>query len=256
MAMKRARKIFTIMIMLSVLAPAFADVLVSVDCPKSVYQYEIFTCRVTLYNDSTADTGIDYRIHFDKSKAQLLEYEKEGDVNLPALTKKVLEFNVWATSTGTDAFMFEYGRGKIDSLAAKLFYVSSTPLRLDLDRVSLTAGRRNTVKTRMEGTGAFVLVELKYPPGILGTTRVDLGDVEEEKPVTLEISPDPYLIGTKTIEARISFTDDNGDHVLLQKIQVSISPSMNLLIGGLALIVLLALAVFIVQRRKGKESGS
>jgi len=254
--MKRARKILTIMIMLSILAPAMAEVLVSVDCPESVYQYELFTCTVTLYNDSTTDTGVDYVVHFDRSRAQPLEYEKEGDVNIPALTKKVLEFNVWAKSTGRDAFVFEYGHGRIDSLAAKAFYVSSTPLRLDLDKISLTAGQKNTIKTHVEGTGSFVYITFDYPPGIIGTQRVDLGDVEDEKPVTIEMSPDPYIVGTKTIEAHVFFMDDKGNHVLLQKIEASISPSMNFIVAAIAVVVVLALAAFVMRRKMSGESGS
>jgi len=251
----RLRTILILTIMLSILGPALADVLVSVDCPRSVYQYEVFTCTVTLYNDSTLDTTLDYLIHFDKGRAGLLGLEKEGDINIPALTKQTIEFNVWARSTGREAFVFEYGRGRIDTLAAKAFYISAPPLRLDLDKVSLTAGRKNVVKTRLEGSGSFVRVTFDYPPGIIGTTAIDVGDVDEEAPITVEMSPDPYIMGTKTLDVYIRFTDDKGDHLLLQRIELSISPSMNVIFAILAVVVVLALAVLVTRKRQ-KESGA
>ncbi len=254
--MKRTKILmFMAMIMLEMASFALADVLVSVSCPDSVYLHEVFQCHVTLYNDSSADRVITYRIGFDRGRAELLKPMSEQELNMPALTKKTIDVNVWAMETGSEAMTFEYGGAKIDSMAAKMFYVAAPPLRLELDRISLTAGKRNEIHTGVEGSGSFVSVEFKYPPGIMGTQRVDLGDVEDEKPVTLEITPDPYIIGTRTIDAYIRFTDDRGQHVLLQRIKASVSPSMDLLIAAIAVTVVLALVAFFLKRKSAPAKG-
>ncbi|MDN5367078.1 MAG: hypothetical protein PWQ11_489 [Candidatus Diapherotrites archaeon] len=257
---KWTRALTTAMILLSIVAPAFAEVLLSVDCPASVYKYELFTCRVTLYNDSTTDTSIDYLVKFEKGKAALQDFEAlgmEGDIEIPALTKKIVEFNCWAKESGKDAFIFNYGRGKIDALIAKGIMISSPPIYINMNEASVTAGRRNTLKTEVVGNGYFVRIEFKYPPGILGPQKIDLGDVEDSKAISLDLSPDPYLVGAQYVDAYIYFTDDKGEHVLMQRIKLSVTPSFYLLAVAIALLVVLLVAVAITRRRKKKEeSGS
>ena len=256
MAMRRSRTILIMaMIMLSILPSVRAEILVSVSCPESVYVYELFTCRVVVYNDSKTDTVLDYVMRSDKGHIVPLSEGERAELNVPALTKKVLEVNLWASDAGKDAFIFEYGYGRINRFIGQVIMVTSAPLYLDLESVSVTAGQKNSVKTRIVGKGYFVRVSLKYPPSIIGTESVDVGDVDGAKPVTIHMSPDPYAVGTHTVDAYIRFSDEKGDHVLLQKVRVSVSPSYQLIGAVIALAVALLVMAFVIRRRSGR-SGS
>jgi len=245
-AVKKSLMMFAIMIMLS---PAHAAVLVSVDCPESVYLYEVFTCDVILYNESGADTALDYVLHFDNEYAAPMSEEGNRELVLPALAKKVIEVNVWANSVGTDAFVFEYGHSKIDRIAAKALMITPSPLYLDLDSINATAGQKNVIKTEIVGNGHFTQISIDYPPSIIGTARLDVGDVDGTKPISINISPDPYAIGTTTMNVYTRFADDRGNHTLLQKIPINVSPSYQLIGAvGIFVVLLLALAVIIHRR--------
>ena len=247
MAVKKSLMMMvTIMIMLS---SAHAVVLVSADCPKSVYMYEVFTCRVILYNDSEEDAVLDYVVRFDKEHAVPMSEEGNREIILPALAKKVLEVNVWASSVGKDVFVFEYGHGTIDRIAAKALTITPSPLYIDLDSINATAGQKNVVKTEIVGKGHFVQISIKYPQSIIGTARLDVGDVDGTKPITINMSPDPYSIGTTTMSVYTRFADDKGNHTLLQKIPINVSPSYQL-IGAVGIFVVLLLALaYIIHRR-------
>lgn len=253
MEMKKGRimTIFMVMITFNIVPGVLADVLVSADCPESVYAYELFTCKVTLYNDSKTDTVLDYAVRFDKKRAIPTSAEERKEVTIPAFTKKTIEVNVWARNMGSDVFIFEYGYGKIDRLYGKVVTITSAPLHVDLDSINVTAGQRNTVKAEIVGKGYFVQLTVDYPPSMVGTSRVDVGDVEGAKPVTLEITPDPYAIGATEIDVYISFSDEKGSHVLLQKIPVNVSPSYQL-IGAVIVFAAVLLAVAFAIRRRSK----
>ncbi|HIP74308.1 MAG TPA: hypothetical protein EYH14_01520 [Euryarchaeota archaeon] len=244
--------LLTVMITFSTVPGALAEVLVSADCPESVYAYELFTCKVTLYNDSKTDTVLDHAVHFNKKRAIPISAEEKGETAIPALTKKTVEVNAWAKSMGSDVFVFEHGYGKLDRLYGKVIAITSAPLYLDLDSINVTAGQRNTVKAEIVGKGYFVQLTVDYPPSMIGTSRVDVGDVEGAKPITLEITPDPYAIGTTDIDVYISFSDERGNHTLLQKIPVSVSPSYQL-IGAVIVFAAILLAVAFAIHKRSKS---
>lgn len=243
--------IITAMIMLNVLPSAFANVFVSVDCPEDVYAHELFKCNVILYNDSKDDVDLQYAVRFSKGRALPISSNEKGEVNIPAFTKKEIDVNLWASGMGGDVFIFEYGHGKIEKLAGDVMTIVSAPIRINIDSISATAGQKNTVKTEVVGEGYFVKVQVDYPPSIMGTPGFDLGDVEGTRPITIHITPDPYATGERAVDFLISFSDERGNHTLLQRVPINVAPSYHLIGAAVALVaLLLALAFFAYKRLK------
>ncbi|NPA77119.1 MAG: hypothetical protein GXN93_05205, partial [Candidatus Diapherotrites archaeon] len=187
----------------------FADVLLSAQCPNTVYSHELFACTVKMYNDSTADVNLNYTASFNRGLANILG-SPAGTISVPAFVEKNVEFNAWAKSTGTDVFTYQYGQGEITSLVGRRVVIISTPLKLDLAKFQVNAGQRTTIRTRISGKGEAVEIHIALPAGVYGTKTVVVGDVSGSNDINFVVTTDPYYVGSVQIPFYLVFYDKLG----------------------------------------------
>ncbi len=237
-----------IIILIATVSTALAQPLLAVSCPETVYQHELFSCTVLMYNDSASDVNITYYAHFNKGLARL-QSNGHGKLAIDSFTELNEEFNAWAVDRGTDIFLFEYGQKGVDSIAGKRVEIVQSPLVLDLRKFKVSAGQKAVVRARVVGKGELASVQIVLPPGVYGSKRVDLGDVDGKADFNISITTDPYYMGPVTIPFYLRFYDDSGEHVERYDVIMDVSPSLQVLAMGAAFLLLIVGAIYLGIRR-------
>jgi hypothetical protein len=246
--MKKAL-IITLMLTLS-LASVLAQpqILAGVSCPSTVYQNELFTCIVSIYNNGVDDTNISYYVHFNKGLASVTS-ASSGRLTLDSFVIAERNFPCWAEQKGADIFTFEYGQKDTDSVVGKRVVVVQSPIQLTLERFKVTAGQRTTVKAGLEGKGDLVTVHIDLPPGVYGTKDIDVGDVAGKVEFNVSVSTDPYFVGSVRIPFYVHFFDKAGEHTLRYDVIMDVEPSLQMLAFGAAAVVLALLLIYLGYRQ-------
>ncbi len=258
--MKTMRMALTIILMIVMASAVHAELMVGISCPDTVYSHEIFTCKTSIYNNGARDANIAYRVHFAEEKFTLLSADL-GRFTVPSYQIIQREFNAWARDEGSDVFLFEYGpAGDTDSVAGKRVVAVKTPLYLEMPRIKVPAGRRTTVHLALRGSGDSVSIYIHFPPGIYGTREVNVGDVSGTAELNVQISTDPYYVGTVTVPVDLRFSDRRGTHLEQYTMVLEVSPSLSLIAAGIAVLgVIVGAAYLLLKRflnRRGGESDS
>ena len=245
-----------IITLIAMVSAAFAQPLLAVSCPETVYQNELFSCSVRAYNDSPSGVSLNYYAHFNKGLARLLS-NGHGRISIPAFTETNEEFNAWATDKGIDVFTYEYGEKEVDSIAGKRVEIVQSPLVLELKDFKVTAGQKTVVRGRVIGKGELATVRIDLPPGVYGAKRIDLGDVDGKADFNVSITTDPYYMGSVTIPFYVAFYDDSGEHLERYDVTMEVYPSPEVLAMGAALVALLLGAIYLgIRRLKGGASAA
>lgn len=230
---------------------AYSAPLAALDCPTLVYINEVFTCSVQLYSlfDSTE---IPYSI---SSGGKLIITESQGTLSIHPGQIWEKEINVWAVEGGSDVFAFEYGSGEDKQAHVVNVRIVEPPIRVSLPTVQLLPGRMGTAKIKLKGEATGVSLTFSYPPTITGQSTVDVGDISGEKLVKVEISADPFAIGSYPVDVYVAFFDKYGAHTLKLKMNVEVGIPPAAWFTLIAVLLVLGAGYSLWRRRKkGKES--
>lgn len=233
-----------------VLGVAYPAPLAALDCPPLVYVNEVFVCRVQLYSlfDSTE---IQYSV---SSGGKLVTADSQGTLSIRPGQMWEKEVNVWALEGGSDVFTFEYGSDEEKQAHSVTIRIVEPPLRVSLPDVQLLPGKAGTAKIKLKGRASGVSLRFSYPPTLTGRTVLDAGDVAGEKLVKVEISADPFAVGTYPVDVYVTFFDRYGAHTLRFQMNVEVGIPPTAWLTLVAMLLVLGAGYSLWRRRKKAQA--
>ncbi len=246
------RRMFTLAIIsIALLHLVYATPFAALDCPTLVYINEVFTCRAKLYSLSDS-TEIPYAI---TTGDKLVTSETEGTVSIQPGELWEKEINVWAVEGGSDMLAFEYGSSGERQAHVVNIRIVEPPLRVSVPTVQLLPGKMATAKIKLKGDATGVFIEFSYPPTLTGERIVDVGDVSGEKMIKIEVSADPFAIGSYPVDVYVTFFDKYGVHTLKLQMYAEVGIPPTAWFTLIAILLVLGAGYGLWKRKKkAKES--